>query len=406
MENFIANRRKFVANPIAEVHNLANTLSKSGKKVFRLDTGDPAVYFKTPEYMLNAYKEALSAGNTNYSKSEGSEELKSAVARRYRRLYGMSISNDDVIITAGLSEAFLFLNNALINRNDAAILFRPYYPPYYTYLKLCEGSEIAGRYDESEGWQIDIDNLKATIRKNTKRIKYMLVTNPNNPTGTVLNKNALRELVDIANDNGIFLVSDEIYDEITFGDAKFTSIGELAKGMPHMIWNGASKNFDATGFRIGFMIIPEADRRSASLKSALSDFALARLSVNTPAEHAVAVGINDTAAHNRAIKFMVKEIADRVKHATKLVNESPYMEAVDPNGAFYIFPRIDLKALHFKTDNDFVLDLLKSKLVQTRSGSAFGSPGHFRIVSLAPKEILDYAINKINAFCKERAAKR
>ena len=232
MENFIANRRKFVANPIAEVHNLANTLSKSGKKVFRLDTGDPAVYFKTPEYMLNAYKEALSAGNTNYSKAEGSEELKSAVARRYRRLYGMSISNDDVIITAGLSEAFLFLNNALINRNDAAILFRPYYPPYYTYLKLCEGSEIAGRYDESEGWQIDIDNLKATIRKNTKRIKYMLVTNPNNPTGTVLNKNALRELVDIANDNGIFLVSDEIYDEITFGDAKFTSIGELAKGMP------------------------------------------------------------------------------------------------------------------------------------------------------------------------------
>jgi aspartate/methionine/tyrosine aminotransferase len=405
MENFIASRRRFVSNPIAEVHKLANNLVGSGKKVFRLDTGDPAVYFKTPKYMIDAYKEALDSGETNYSKAEGSEELVSAVARRYKRLYGISLSNDDIIITAGLSEAFLFLNNALINRGDAGILFRPYYPPYHTYLKLCEGIEISGRYDESSGWQIDIDNLKSRIRNNKRRIKYMLVTNPNNPTGTVLSRNALKELVEVANDNEIFLVSDEIYDEITFGNAKFTSLGELAKGMPHMIWNGASKNFDATGFRIGFMIIPEDDKRSIALKSALSDFALARLSVNTPAEHAIAIGMNNVAAHNKAVRFMAKQMADRVKYANKLINESQYMESVEPNGAFYIFPKVDLKSLNFKTDNDFVMSLLKSKLVQTRSGSAFGSPGHFRIVSLAPKEILGYAINKINAFCKERAAK-
>lgn len=82
MDNFIADRRKFVANPIAEVHKLADTLTKSGKKVFRLDTGDPAVYFKTPKYMLDAYREALDAGETYYSKAEGSEELLSAVAGR------------------------------------------------------------------------------------------------------------------------------------------------------------------------------------------------------------------------------------------------------------------------------------------------------------------------------------
>lgn len=402
---FLSGRAKFAKNPIAEVHKEAERLARAGRKVLRLDTGDPAVYFKTPKYIIDAYVEALREGMTNYSRAEGSNELVEAVSRRYARMYGTSFGPDDVIVTAGLSEAFFFLNNALIDRGDSALLLRPYYPPYYVYLKIHYGIELLADYDEERGWDIDIDGIKAALSRNGKkhRVKYMIVTNPNNPTGTVMSRDTLSEIVDIANEHGIFLISDEIYDEMIFGGVKFTSMCNLARGVPHMIWNGASKNFDSTGFRVGFVIVPEQDAVSVQVKDAFANYAVSRLCINTPAQHAVAVAMNRVAEHSRAIGGMVREIEDRVRYAERRLNESQYLSVAKPRGAFYLFPKVDLKATRFKSDNDFVMSLLNDTGVQIRSGTAFGSPGHFRMVSLAPKEILSQAIDKINTFCETKA---
>ncbi len=402
---FLSGRAKFAANPISEVHRAAERLTKGGSKVLRLDTGDPAVYFQTPKYIIDAYVEALRDRKTNYSRAEGTVGLLEAVAHRYKRMYGTNFGPEDVVATAGLSEAFFFLNNALIDKGDRAILLKPYYSPYYTYLRIHYGSELLGSYDEEKGWDIDIDSIRRLLvrQKGHGRIKYIIVTNPNNPTGTVLSRNTLKEIVDIANDHGIFLISDEIYDEIIFRGTTFTSMCKLANGMPHMIWNGASKNMDATGFRVGFVIIPEHDPISEEVKGAFSNYAVSRLSINTPAQYAVAEAMNNVVEHRRAIRSMVREIEDRVLYAAKRINESEYLSVVRPHGAFYLFPKMDMKAMRFKSDNDFVLSLLNSTGVQIRSGTAFGEPGHFRVVSLAPKEILSPAIDKINAFCKKNA---
>jgi len=314
---------------------------------------------------------------------------------------------DDVIVTQGVSEGIDFLNAIMINAPEKAILFRPYYPLYPLYLRENGGIPLFENYYEQLGWNIDTDKLERTIKKEAKkRPKYMLITNPNNPTGTVLDRKVLEEIAELANNYDILLVSDEIYDEIVFNNAKFTSVAQVAKGMPYMIMNGASKAFDATGFRLGYVIIPEHDRKSEAIKQAFVNYAQARLSANVPAEYAFAEAIENVKEHEKTVKSLVKEIGKRANLATQLINQTVYLHAVEPNSAFYVFPKLNKDVLDIKDDKEFVARLLNEEGIQVTRGSGFGSPDHIRIVALAPKDILSQAINRINEFCERHKKKK
>ncbi len=232
----LSRRSDYASNPIEEEDRVADELADEGKRIIKLNRGDPAVYFRTPKYMVDAYVNALRAGHTGYSDPRGIAELREAIAKRYMRKYGLKTDAGHVLVTQGLSEAIAMLNAALIDQGDRAVLFRPSYPLYRQYLKLYGGREVDGRYDERRGWGVEVDRLARALGSSPRgrKPKYMMVTNPNNPTGTVLGRKTLKELVDMANEHGILLVGDEIYDELVFGGARFTSICELAKGMPHI----------------------------------------------------------------------------------------------------------------------------------------------------------------------------
>lgn len=398
---FLSDRSRFAGNSIEEDNRLADELERKGMRVIRLSRGDPTVYFPTPRYIIDAYVAALRDGKTTYASSGGEQALKDAVTERYRRLYNLSAGSDDIAITAGISEALLFINSALINKGDTAVLFRPSYPIYMPTLRLHGGRAMLARYDELNGWNVELDALRKSLRGvKAGRVKYMLITNPNNPTGTVLKRSVLEEVVSIANEHGIMLISDEIYDEIVFNNAQFTSVCEVARGMPHVILNGASKVFDSTGFRIGFVIVPEDDRRSQELRERLYNYGIMRLSVNTPAQYAVAAAMSNIAEHRKAVTYMVREIEKRVNYATKMLKENRYVNVVEPNGAFYVFPRVDLRSMGFRDDKSFVDELLKKEGVQVTRGSGFLEPSHFRIVALPPIDLLEYAIDRINGFCR------
>lgn len=401
----LSDRSKYAGNPIEEEDRLAEQLESKGKKVYRLNRGDPTKYFPTPKYIIKAYQSALEQGITAYTAADGTKKLKDAIIGRYSRLYGLKLDRHDIIATAGVSEALMFLNSSLINESDSAVIFKPYYTLYNAFLKLSGGNPLMGKYDEENGWNIDIENLKKLLKEakaanRIKKTKYLLITNPNNPTGTVLDRSVLKEVVDLANEYKLLLISDEIYDEIIYNKAKFTSVSQVAKGMPYVILNGSSKVYDSTGFRIGFIIVPENDKNSEMLKNTLYQYAVSRLSLSSPAEYAVAEAMTNVKEHTRSIKAMVGSIEERANHATKLLNENPLLETVAPNGAFYMLPRIDLKKIGMKNDKEFIELLLKKEGIQVTRGSGFGADSHFRIVALPPKEILDYAINRINVFCK------
>lgn len=388
---------------IREDDDLADELRRAGKKVIKLSSGDPPVYFPTPKYVIDAYIEALRNGKTSYSRSQGVPELVNAIIDRYRNRYGIELKDQDVLVTSGVAEALTFLNSALIDVDDRAVILKPYYTQYPVAIRMFGGKFLLGRYDESNGWDIDLDEMARILRGRGRKPKYMLITNPNNPTGTVLSRQALEEVVEIANEHRMLLISDEIYDEIVFEGSNLVSVGEIAKGVPHVILNGASKAFDATGFRIGYAIVPGDDVLSEELKHKLADYCRVRLCANTPAQYALAAAMNNRVEHERAVGEMVGAIQRTVESAMKRLDQNPYLRTVRPRGAFYIFPRIDMRSLNFRDDKEFVESLLKEKFVQTTRGSGFGAPNHFRIVSLAPTDIIDESIERVNDFCKEHA---
>lgn len=402
----LSKRSAFAHNSILEEEKVADSIKKKGSKVIEINRGDPAAYFPTPKYTIDAYIKALREGKTSYSRDSGVKELVKAISNRYSRKYKIHSSEDDITVTAGISEALLFINMATINPGDNAIIFRPYYNQYMTQLRLAGGVPVYENYDEKNNWDLDSESVSKTLRSlkrsgRLKRTKYMLITNPNNPTGTVLSKGVLKEVVDLANEYGVFLISDEIYDEIYYNKASFTSLCQLAKGVPHMILNGASKDFDATGFRIGYSIIPEHDKSSEELKAKLAEFASVRLCINTPAQYAFAEAMNNTREHEKALHYMVKQIELRVNAAVKILEENEKIKVVRPNGAFYILPRIDFKSLKIKDDHEFVDRFLKEEHVMLSRGSGFGAESHIRVVALPPKDILEYAMDKLNRFCEK-----
>ena len=405
---FLSDRSRFAVNPIEEENALARKLAARGMRIIGLNKGDPPKYFPTPGYVIDAYVRALREGRTAYSSVADENVLKDAVAKRYKRAYNIGLGEEDIVVTAGVSEALSFLNNALINRGDIGILFRPYYTIYASLLGMSEGRIQLEDYDERDSWNVHVDSLRRSLASmkrsgRIRRVKYMLITNPNNPTGTVLRRGVLKEMVDLANEYGILLISDEIYDEIVYNGARLTSIGQVARGVPHVILNGASKVYDATGFRVGFAMVPGDDAKSKALKEAMENYSLVRLAVNNPALYAVAKAMNNVSEHKRAVRHMVSEIEKRVNLTYRLLAENPHLETVEPNGAFYTLPRIHLKELGMRDDAEFVEGLLRETGVDVSRGSGFGAPSHFRIVSLPPKEILGYAIDRINDFCRRHS---
>ncbi|MGC8676225.1 MAG: pyridoxal phosphate-dependent aminotransferase [Candidatus Micrarchaeia archaeon] len=395
----LSRRSRHVFNALLEEESIARGIEANGNKVLHLNAGDPTAFFPTPKYTIEAYKRALDMGKTAYAAPEGLIELREAIAARYKRKYRVSASYDDVLVTQGVSEALDFINQAVINPGDYAVLFKPYYPLYPIFLYNSEGLPVFERYYESEGWNINPEMLERALRKAKKKPKYMLITNPNNPTGTVLNRKVLEDIVGLANEHDMLIISDEIYDEIIFGKAKFTSIAQIAKGVPYAVLNGMSKAYDATGLRLGYVLMPENDKKSKAVKQKLAQYAQARLSANTPAQYAFASALNRARGHEAELAKMVKEIEARALLITKLLNETEYFDAVEPNGAFYVFPKVNMHLLSIKNDKEFVTKLLEEEHVMLSRGSGFGEEGHVRFIALPQKDILIQAINKIIRFC-------
>lgn len=389
----------YAGNPIEEEDKLAHELILQGKKILSLNRGDPAVYFPTPRYIVDAYLNALESGKTGYSYHAGIMELRQAIVSRHKRLYNLDADPDDVIVTQGVSEGIMFFNSVFINHNDSAVIFRPYYSLYLPALEVNGGKPIFVDTKQEDEFRINPDELRKTLEEHKgKSIKYMIFANPSNPTGAVLRRKELKEIAQIAKDNDIFIISDEIYDEVVFSGVEFTSLSQVAEGIPYAIMAGASKGFDSTGFRIGYTIIPGKDMESVQVREKFADFAKMRLSSNTPAQYAFADAMGKTEIHNDAIKSMVGKIENRVNFAHKAINDSDFMTAAKPKGAFYILAKVDMKKIDLKSDSEITRKLLVEEGVQITRGSGFGAPDHIRLVALAPEDELEAAIRKIDKF--------
>ena len=237
----------------------------------------------------------------------------------------------------------------------------------------------------------DIDDIKSKITSKTVAI---CLISPNNPTGVVFNENALKELVDIANENNLYIICDEIYDQIIFDD-KFVGIGKVAGDSPVIILNGFSKVHLMSGWRIGYIAFNRSPQLE-SIREHLPKLARVRIATSLPVQHAALESLRGSQNYIRDFVSEMKKHRDLV---VKRLNEMPGLSCPNPKGAFYAFPKIEDN--RFGNDKEFVTKLLESKGVLTVHGSGFGEKygtGHFRLVYLPSIEILDSAMNKIEEF--------
>lgn len=392
-------RVRTIEYAIRDVIPYAKQVAKTGKKIYYLNIGDPNAFdFDTPPHIKEALVKAVeSGGKANaYSPSEGLPELREAISQKEKRVNNVAISPEDVIVTSGISEGIQMVMAALISPGDEILLPGPTYPPYISYARFFDGKPITYKTNEENGWQPDIDDLRKKISKKTRAIT---IINPNNPCGALYESKVIKEILNLAGEHDITVLSDEIYDQIVF-DKKFVSTAHLAKDIPVVGLNGFSKAYLMTGWRLGYLYFHNQQGRLKDLKDCVEKEARIRLCANTPVQKAGTEALNGPQDH---LKTTVEKIKQRSNFAWKRLNEIDGISCAKPEAAFYVFPRIHGVGSRWKTDMDFTLSLLRETGVLFVHGSGFDpvyGAGHVRIVVLPPLDTLEKALDEIEGFMK------
>jgi len=375
---------------IRDIVLAARKVEQKGMKVDYLNIGDPVQFgFQPPDNVKQAMIDAINKGENYYSASEGLLELREEIAKK-ENAKGLSISADEILVTNGVSEGLDMVISSIVEEGDEVLLPGPYYPPYASYVRLHGGIPVEFAVDMNNSTP-DIDDIKSKITSKTVAI---CLISPNNPTGVVFNENSLKELVNIANQNNLYIICDEIYDQIIFDD-KFVGIGKVAGDSPVIVLNGFSKVHLMSGWRIGYIAFNQSPQLEA-IREHLPKLARVRIATSLPVQHAALESLRGPQDY---ISHFVSEIKKRRDLVVKRLNEMPGISCPNPKGAFYAFPKIEDN--RFGTDKEFVTKLLETKGVLAVHGSGFGKQygsGHFRLVYLPSVKVLDSAMNKIEEF--------
>ena len=375
---------------IRDIVLAARKVEQKGMKVDYLNIGDPVQFgFQPPDNVKQAFIDAVSRGDNFYASSEGLLELRQEIAKK-ENAKGLSIDADDILITNGVSEGLDMVISSIVEEGDEVLLPGPYYPPYASYVRLHGGVPVEFAVDLNNSTP-DIDDMKSKITPKTVAI---CLISPNNPTGVVFNEKALRKLVDLANQHSLYIICDEIYDQIVFDD-KFVGIGKVAGDSPIIVLNGFSKVHLMSGWRIGYIAFNKSPQLK-DLREHLPKLARVRIATSLPVQYAALESLRGPQDY---IGKFVSEIKKHRDLVVRRLNEMPGLSCPNPRGAFYAFPKIEDNK--FETDKEFVTRLLEQKGVLTVHGSGFGEQygsGHFRLVYLPSLHVLDSAMNKIEEF--------
>jgi alanine-synthesizing transaminase len=392
-------RAQGVEYAIRDVLIPASKLEKKGITILKLNIGDPNAYdFDTPQHIKDALYASANERHNGYAPSEGFLELREAITEREKTRNNVSYEPQDICVTTGVTEGLQMLLNASLDPKDQLLIPGPTYPQYNVITKFADAEPIPYHCIEKENWQPDVDDIRKKITEKTKGI---VIINPNNPTGALYSKKVLKEIIDVAGEHKLMVISDEIYDDLTFDGRQYAS-ASLTNDVPIITFNGFSKVYIMPGWRMGYTMFKH-DGALDEIQEAFMRIARSRLCANSVCQLACVQALRGPQDHIQKVNDKLRKRRD---FSYKRLNEIEGISTAKPDGAFYIFQKIEAmeKGL-WKNDKEFVLDLLQEAHVLTVNGSGFCATygkDHFRAVILPPMETLEKAFNAMEEFMKKR----
>ncbi len=374
----------------------ASRLEHEGHRVLKLNIGNPAPFgFEAPDEVLVDMMRNLPTSQ-GYSDSQGIYTARKAVMQYNQRMGIADVEIDDIYIGNGVSELIGIALQGLLNNGDEVLIPSPDYPLWTATTTLAGGTPVHYRCDEASGWAPDIDDIRAKVTESTKAI---VVINPNNPTGAVYSPEVLGQIVDVARDHGLVVMADEIYDKILYDDAVHTSVASLADDVVFLTLNGLSKTYRVAGFRSGWMTISGDKERADSYIEALRMLSSMRLCANVPAQHAIQSSLG---GYQSISEFVTPggRLHDQRAVAHEMINAIDGLSCTMPDGALYLFPKIEVARFNITDDQQFVLDFLRSEKILLVQGTGFNwpEPDHFRVVFLPRVRDLESAFGRLERF--------
>ncbi len=378
------------------VHREARRLEEEGHKILKLNIGNPAPFgFEAPEEIVQdmIYNVPLSQG---YSDSRGLFSGRKAVMHYCQQKGIFNADINHIYLGNGASELIVMSMQALINNDDEVLIPAPDYPLWTAAVSLSGGNPVHYICDEASDWYPDIDDIKSKITSNTRGI---VIINPNNPTGAVYPPEVLESLIEIARENDLVIFSDEIYDKILYDEAKHISTASLCDDVLCITYNGLSKAYRVAGFRAGWMVISGNRSHAKDYIEGIELLASMRLCSNVPGQHAIQTALGGYQSINELI-IPGGRLRLQRDLAYEMLNAIPGISCVKPEGAMYIFAKMDQNKFHIKDDEKMVLDLLKQEKILIVQGSAFNwpEPDHFRVVFLPHIDQLTKAMRSLERF--------
>ena len=383
----LANRMNNLGTETAfEVLAKAKALESQGKNIIHLEIGEPD--FDTPSNIIKAAQDALSNGYTHYGPSPGMMEVRERIAQEVSETRNISVSANNVVITPGAKPIMFFAMLALVDEGDEVIYPNPGFPIYESMINFVGGIPVPMKLLASNNFEVDLNDVANQISAKTK---LMIINSPNNPCGSVISKEDLTALAQLAQKNDITILTDEVYRRFLYEGEYFSPASVPGMTERTIILDGFSKTYSMTGWRAGFGVMPE------NLVEPIS-----RLSTNSVSCTASFTQIATLEAMNGPQEEpmqMVEEFKKRRGVIVDGLNSIPGITCPMPGGAFYVFPSIEGTGMSSK---QFANDLLEKHGVACLAGESFGEYGKgcIRFSFANSMENLEDALERINSFVK------
>ena len=374
-------------------------MQDAGTPVLRLNTGNPGNFgFQMPQSVRQALLENVDKA-VPYCDVRGMAAARQAILEYHKSCGIQNITLEDIYICNGVSEAVSMLMTALVGTGDEVLVPSPCYSLWSNNTYLGGGKPVYYRCDPQNAWNPDLEDMRAKI---TGRTKAILVINPNNPTGAIYSKETLLAIAQLARENHLLLLADEIYDRLTLENAPTYSMAALAPDLPCVTFNGLSKSHIICGFRCGWMVFSGPKAELAEVEQGVTSLASMRLCGNTLTQLVIPAALQDRDS-TRAMMLPGGRLYEQSKATVEGLRKIPGVTLVPNRAAFYLFPGLETGAFDFESDEDFAMKFLHEKHILVIPGHGFDwfEDLRFRIVMLPEPERITAAMASLGEFLDE-----